>query len=114
MKFPTLPEDSTSINYRVFSGENLTNFKNSLHDINCNPVLINDDAEEAYDLFQSTLLNVFKEHLPIQTKNISSCGKSKPWITPGKLASIRRKRRLEKKASQDSERFRIHRIYSLK
>ena len=27
-KFPTLPEDSISINYRVFSDENLSNFKN--------------------------------------------------------------------------------------
>ena len=39
------------------------------------------------------------------TKNISSCGKSKPWITPGILAAIRRKRRLEKKANQNLERF---------
>ena len=27
-KFPTLPEDSIPINYRVFSDENLSNFKN--------------------------------------------------------------------------------------
>ena len=30
---------------------------------------------------------------------------SKPWITPGILAAIRRKRRLEKKARQNPERF---------
>ena len=94
--FPTLPEDSISINYRVFSDENLSNFKNSLQDINWNPVLINDDADEAYDLFQSTLLSVFNEHFPIHTKNISSWGKSKPWITPDILAAIRMKRRLKK------------------
>ena len=29
-KFQTLPDDSISINYRVFSDENLSNFKNSL------------------------------------------------------------------------------------
>ena len=96
---------SISINYRVFSDENLSNFKNSLQDINLNPVLINEDADEAYNLFQSTLLSVFNEHFPIHTKNISSCGKSKPWITPGILAAIRRKRRLEKKARQNPERF---------
>ena len=66
--------------------------------ITWNPVLINDDADEAYDIFQSTLLAVFNEHFPIQTKNISSCGKSKPRITSGLLAAIRRKRRLVKKA----------------
>ena len=33
-KFPTLPEDSISIKYRVFSDENLSIFKNSLQDIN--------------------------------------------------------------------------------
>ena len=38
------------------SNENLLNIKNSLQDINWNPVLIDDDADEAYDLFQSTLL----------------------------------------------------------
>ena len=77
-KFPTLPEASISINYRVFSDENLSNFKKSLQDINWNQVLINDDADEVYDLFQSPLLSVFNEHFPIHTKNISSCGKSKP------------------------------------
>ena len=99
-KFPTLPEDSISINYRVFSHENLSNFKNSLQYINWNPVLINDDAEKAYDLFQSTLLTVCNEHFPIQTKSISSGGKSKPWISPGILGAIRRKRRLEKKPAR--------------
>ena len=43
----------------------------------------------------------FNEHFPIQIKNISSGGKSKPWITPGILAAIRRKGRLEKKARQN-------------
>ena len=70
-KFPTLPEDSISINYRVFSNENLSIIKKSCEDINWSPVLINDDADEAYDLFQSTLLSVFNEHFPIHTKNIS-------------------------------------------
>ena len=77
-----------------------SNFKNSLQDIYWNPVLINADADEAYDLFQSTLLSVFNEHFPIHIKNISSCGKSKPWITPGIQAAIRRKRRLEKKPTR--------------
>ena len=72
-----------------------------MQDINWNPVLINDDANEAYDLFHSILLTVFNEQFPIQTKNISSCGKRKPRITPGILAAIRRKRRLEKKARQN-------------
>ena len=54
-KFPTLPEDSILINYGIFSDENLSNFKNFLQDMDWNRVLINDDADEAYDLFQSTL-----------------------------------------------------------
>ena len=68
--------------------------------MNWNPLLINDDADEAYDLFQSTLLSVSNEHFPIHTENVSSCGKSKPWITPGMLAAIRRKRRLVKKTPE--------------
>ena len=62
--------------------------------------LINDDADEAYDPFQSTLLSLFNEHFPIHTENISSCMKSKPWITPGILAAIRIKQRLEKKPAR--------------
>ena len=65
-KFKTLPEDSISSNYRVFSDDNLSNIKNSLQDINWHPVLINDEADKAYDLFQSTLLTVFNGHFPIQ------------------------------------------------
>ena len=84
---------------------NLSNFKNSLQDINWKPILINDDADEAYDQLQSILLTVFNEHFPIQTKSISNRGKSKPWITPVILAAIRRKRRLEKTVRQNPERF---------
>ena len=65
--------------------------------INFNPVLINDDADEAYDLFQSILLATYNKHFPIQTKNIYIRWKSKPWITHGILAAIRRKRRQLKK-----------------
>ena len=104
-KFPTLPEDSISINYRVFSDENLSNLKNSLQNINWNPVLINGDADVAYDLLKSTLLTVFNENFPITTKSISSCGKSRPWNTSLTLAVIHRKRRLEKQARQNLERF---------
>ena len=80
--------------------ENLSILKNSLQDVNWNPVLLIDDPDKAYDLFLSTLLSVFNEHFPIHTKNISSFGKSKPWITHGILAAIRRKRRLEKKTAR--------------
>ena len=74
-KFPTLPEDSISINYRVFWDENLSIFKSLLQDINWNSVLINDDADEAYDLFQITLLFVFNEHFPTYIKSFLVVGK---------------------------------------
>ena len=57
----------------------------------------NDDANESYELFQSTFLSLFNDHLPLQTKNMYNKADCKPWITPGKLISIRAKRRLEKK-----------------
>ena len=52
-----------------------------MQDIDWNRVLINDDADAAYNRFQSILLTVFNEHFPIHTKSISNHGKSKPWIT---------------------------------
>ena len=102
-------ENSISVNCRVFTDENLSNFKNSLQDTNWTPVLINDDAAEAYDLFQSILLTVFNEHFPIQTKNIYNCGKSKPWISSGIRAAIclQAHELCAKKARQNRERFLI-------
>ena len=38
---------------KKISDVNLSIFKNSSQDINWNPVLINDDADKAYNLFQS-------------------------------------------------------------
>ena len=57
----------------------------------------NDDANESYELFQSTLLSLFNDHFPLQTKNIYNTVDRIPWITPGILTSIHTKRRLETK-----------------
>ena len=48
-----------SINYRVFSDENLSNFRNSLQYTNWEPILNNDDANESYELFQMVLCYLF-------------------------------------------------------
>ena len=66
---------------------------------------INDTFVRNSKIVDETILFVFNGHLPIHTKNISNCGKSKPCITPGILAAICRKRRLEKKARENPERF---------
>ena len=58
--------------------------------------MTNDDANESYELFQSTLLSLFNDHFP-QTKNIYNKADRKQWITPGILTSIRAKRHLEKR-----------------
>ena len=57
-------------NYRIFSDENLSNFRNSLQYTNWEPILHNDDANESYELFQSTLLSIFNDHFPLPTKNV--------------------------------------------
>ena len=64
----SLADDVLSINYRVFSDENLSNFRNSLQYTNWEPILNNDDANESYELFHSTLLSLFNDHFPLQTK----------------------------------------------
>ena len=56
-----------------------------------------DDANESYELFQSTLLSIFNDHFPLKTKNVYNKADRKPWITSGILTSIRAKRRVEKK-----------------
>ena len=66
---PSFADNVLSINYRVFFDENLSNFKNSLQYANCEPILNNDDTDESYELFQSTLLSLFNDNFPLQTKN---------------------------------------------
>ena len=88
-----------------FSDENLSNFRNSLQYANWEPILNNDEANKSYELFQSTLLSLFNDHFPLQTKNIYNKVDRKQWITPGILTSILAKRRLEKKARSNPYRY---------
>ena len=83
----------------------MSNSRNSLQYTNWEPILNNDDANESYELFQSTLLSLFNNHFPLQTKNIYNKADRNPWITPGILTSIRAKRRLEKKLQSNPERY---------
>ena len=55
---PSFADNVLSINYRVFSDEILSNFRNSLQYPNPKPIL-NNDANESYELFQTTLLFLF-------------------------------------------------------
>ena len=64
---------------------------------NWEPILNNDNANESYELFQSTLLSIFNDHFPLQTKNVYNKADRKAWIAPGLLNSIRAKRVLKKK-----------------
>ena len=95
--WPSLADNVLSINYRIFSDENLSNFRNSLQCTNWEPILNNAEANESYELFQSTSLSNFNDHFPLQTKNVYNKADNKPWINPGILTSIGAKRRLEKK-----------------
>ena len=88
-----------------FSDENLSNFRNSLQYTHWEPILNNDDANESYELFQSTLLYLFNDHFPLQTKNVYNKADREPWITPGILTSIRAKRCLETKARSNPDRY---------
>ena len=76
--------------------ENLSNFSNSLQYTNWESIFNNDDAIESFELFQSTLLSIFNDHFPLQTKNVYNKADCKPWITPGILTSIHAKRHFEK------------------
>ena len=49
------------------------------------PILNNDDANESYELIQSTLLSIFNYHFPLQTENVYNKADHKPWINPGIL-----------------------------
>ena len=49
---PSHADNVLSIKYRVFSDENLSNFRISLQYANWEPILNNDDANESYELFQ--------------------------------------------------------------
>ena len=83
----------------------MPNFRNSLQYTNLKSILNNDDANESCEIFQSTLQSLFNNHIPLQIKNIYNKADREPWITPEILTSIRAKRRLEKKARSNPDRF---------
>ena len=55
---PSLTEDVMTIKYRIFSDERMLNFKNSLQQLNWLAIL-NNDSNESFELFQSTLFSSF-------------------------------------------------------
>ena len=82
-----------------FSDELFCNFRNLLQYTNWQAILNNDDANESNELFQSTLLSLFDDHCPLQTKHIYyNKADQKPWITPGIFTSIRENNVLKKTA----------------
>ena len=56
-------------------------------------------------MIPKTLLSLFNDYFSLQTKSIYDKADWKPWITPGILTSICAKKRLEKKASSNPDRF---------
>ena len=55
--------------------------------------------------YSKVLCYLFSMIFPLQTKNIYNKADRKPWITAGILTSIRAKRRLEKKARSNPDRY---------
>ena len=81
----------------------MLNFKNSSQQLNWQAILNNDDANESYELFQSTFISSFNQHFPLQTKNISSKNGRKPRITLGILTHTNQ--HLERKARNRPDQF---------
>ena len=56
-------------------------------------------------IYMYVMLSLFNDQFPLQTKNTYNKTDRKPWITTGILTSIRAKRRLEKKAQSNPDRY---------
>ena len=81
---------------RIFSENNINQFRTSLSEVNWEDLLNVDDTDEAYDIFYNKLLQIYEASFPL--KQISrKRAKDKPWITDALKKSINHKNMLYRK-----------------
>ncbi len=80
---------------RNFSHQNVQNFKNALLNYTWQHVLIEEDAQSAYDSFSETFFQLYDLYFPIITKKLNpKYDKIEPWMTWGLLTSRKTKIKL--------------------
>ena len=83
--------------YRPFTDNNLTYFKQLLTENDYSSVLNNNDVDEAYNKFLNIYHKSYEQAFPLKTiKQKSKYTKQQPWMTEGLLASSIKKNKLFK------------------
>ena len=92
--------DNTSKTYRIqfrhFTEENKQLFKRRLIDVEWERLLIEEDVDRNFDIFHEKIKELYQNHFPLKTKNVSMKRIQNPWITTGLLNSIKRKNEMYK------------------
>ena len=82
---------TVQIKFRHFTEANKQLFKRSLNNVEWERLLIEDDVDQNFTLFHDKFKELYNNHFPIKTKNVSIKRIQNPWITSGLLNSIRQK-----------------------
>ena len=83
----------TVVTYRKFSDQNIQHFKESLADYDFTVITSMENANDAFNCFHRVLIELFEEHFPLITKELSIKQVKNPWMTPGLRASQKNKNR---------------------
>ena len=84
------------VNTRIFNDERKTRFTEALTELNWNEILISDDVNENFNIFEEKCNIIYNEIFPITVKVISDKRLKTPWISQAVLNSIKKKNTLFK------------------
>ena len=93
----SIDHQTSDIEYRNFSSNNILSFKNDLENTVWDLVTNSDNPEVSYNNFELIFLSLFNKNFPLIKKQIKNNKNSKPYITQEIKAQMRERDRLQKK-----------------
>ena len=81
---------------RIYSEKNIEKFKNGLHALHWDIILVSPDTDTCYDNFYSNVLSLYNNSFPL-VKLSRKRARDKKWITPALKQSIKNKDKLYRK-----------------
>ena len=73
-----------------------------MHSVKSYEILSTVNSNDAFTQFHSVLIELFEEHFPLVTKELSHKQAKNPWMTPGLLVSQKEKDRLFRRYKRHS------------
>ncbi len=82
------------LTYRLINKKTILQFKTQFQHTCWDPVLKNDDPQQAYTLFMREFTKHYNHSFPEKTKNMKREPLCKPWVSQGIIKSLKHKNKL--------------------